>query len=327
MNIKPPFWHPSESKGFILDWDGVIANTKLDFSGLRERYFGGRQVMLIEDASTLSPDDLAAFMKELCELEMEGAKRAEPVAGAFELIDWLKKKKLPYTIVSRNSRESIELAAKTIGFELPEKVWSREEQKKIKPHPRALAEAARSIGLETSECLLVGDFLYDLQGARRAGMRAVLVERDEPDWTTWSDVDYLTMTDFVADLDDPKPMAPWEYREIFAKRGEKWLHAAFELDLELPVTTSPTLDCWFVRVAALCVGKINISEDFILGPAEWKANQSFEPYFMGLNVSSIAKKYLASRYPMLTVTTDEEEGMKAPKNSLDLTRFIERKIF
>ncbi len=234
MNIKPPFWHPSGSRGFILDWDGVLADTKLDFSGLRERYYGGRRAMLLEDVSTLSPEDQSSFMKELCELEMEGARKAEPIPGAFELIEWLKAKNIPYTIVSRNCRESIELAAKKIGLELPEKIWSRDEQKKVKPHPRSLAEAARSIGLEPGECVLVGDFLYDLQGARRSGMRAVLVQRDEPEWTAWSDVAYPKMTDFVADLDDPKPITPWEYREIFAKRAKSGFMRHSNLPLNFP---------------------------------------------------------------------------------------------
>lgn len=326
MNIKPPFWHPSGSRGFILDWDGVIADTKLDFTGLRERYYGGRRAMLLEDLHTLPPEERTSFMKDLCALEMEGARKAEPVPGAFELIKWLDSNSIPYSIVSRNSRESMELAAKSIGMTLPESTWSRDEQKKLKPHPRSLAEAARSIGLEPGDCVLVGDFLYDLQGARRAGMRAILVQRDEPDWHAWSDVSYPKMTDLVSELADPQPIVPWEYREIFARRGERWLNAAYELALELPVNTSPTLDCWLVRAAALGIGTITITEDFVLGPSEWKSNQSFEPYFMGLAVSDIAKKYLASRYPMVKVTT-EDEGMKAPKNSLDLTRFIERKIF
>ena len=47
---------------------------------------------------------------------------------------------------------------------------------------------------------------------------------------------------------------------------------------------------------------------------------------MGQSIVSVAKKYLAPRFPMLRITT-EEEGLKAPKNSLDLMRFIERKIF
>ena len=37
--IAPPFWHPAVKGAFILDWDGVLADTKLDFSALRQRYF------------------------------------------------------------------------------------------------------------------------------------------------------------------------------------------------------------------------------------------------------------------------------------------------
>ena len=57
MSIETPFWHPSEASSFLLDWDGVIAETKLDFSAVRERYYGGRKALLLEEADTLSPED------------------------------------------------------------------------------------------------------------------------------------------------------------------------------------------------------------------------------------------------------------------------------
>ncbi len=326
MSIKPPFWHPSVASGFLLDWDGVIAETKLDFSGVRERYYDGRRAMLLEEADTLTPKDREALMDDLCKLEMAGAKNAVPVPGALELLEWLDSKNIPYCIVSRNCSESIELAAKTIGVKLPEHTWCRDNSEWVKPDPRMLVEAADSIGVAPRNCIFIGDFLYDLQGARRAGIRAVLVQREEPEWNAWSDVSYPKMTDLVEALEDPKPMAPWEYREIFTKRGEKWLNGAHGLVLELPESTSPTLDCWLARAAALAVGAISISNDSILGPAEWKNNPSFHPSMMGQNLVSIATKYLAPRYPMVHITT-EEEGLKAPKNSLDLMRFIERKIF
>ena len=47
---------------------------------------------------------------------------------------------------------------------------------------------------------------------------------------------------------------------------------------------------------------------------------------MGRRIADVAKDFLASRYPLTKVVTDAE-GLKAPKNSLDLMRFIERKIF
>ena len=32
IDIKSPFWSPAGASGFILDWDGVIAETRLDFT-------------------------------------------------------------------------------------------------------------------------------------------------------------------------------------------------------------------------------------------------------------------------------------------------------
>lgn len=96
MTIAQPFWHPSDSKAFILDWDGVIAETKLDFSGVRDRYYGGRKAMLLEEAFTLTPSDRDSLMKDLRELEVAAAKTATVVAGALEFIDTLRSKRFPF---------------------------------------------------------------------------------------------------------------------------------------------------------------------------------------------------------------------------------------
>ena len=53
MMIAPPFWHPSVARGFILDWDGVLADTKLDFAPIRAKYFKGERVPLVEAADML----------------------------------------------------------------------------------------------------------------------------------------------------------------------------------------------------------------------------------------------------------------------------------
>lgn len=331
MTIAQPFWHPSESKAFILDWDGVLAETKLDFSGLRDRYYGGRKALLLEEASTLTPSDRESFMKELHELEMAGAERATAVPGAVELIEKLRLENIPFCIVSRNSEESIKLAAKTIGIELPEFVFSRDNSEWVKPDSRAYLFAADKLKTAPKDCVAIGDFLYDLQCARRAGIRAVLVQREEEElqeWEEWADASYSTLLDFIAELEDPKPLVPWEYREIHAKRGDKWMNAAHELILILPKQTSPNLDCWVSRAAALGVDGIQVLPEAVFTPSDWKDSQSFSPKYMGQPLSTVIEDFLASRYPMVRVVTDIDiEGTKAPKNSLDLMRFMERKIF
>ena len=85
MSIEKPFWHPSIASAFLFDWDGVVAETKLDFTAVRERYYGGRRAMLLEEASTLAPSDKEALMKDLCALEMEGAEKGGYSPGGFKI--------------------------------------------------------------------------------------------------------------------------------------------------------------------------------------------------------------------------------------------------
>ena len=51
----------------------------------------------------------------------------------------------------------------------------------LKPHPSIFEAALRLVGVEPAESVMVGDSLtHDIEGARRAGMRGVLVRRSEP---------------------------------------------------------------------------------------------------------------------------------------------------
>ncbi|NLX75434.1 MAG: HAD family hydrolase [Synergistaceae bacterium] len=328
MTITKPFWHPSNSKAFILDWDGVLAETKLDFSDIRKRYYGGRKALLLEEASTLTESDRKSLMKDLRELEMAGTERATAVPGAIELTEKLYSQKIPFCIVSRNTTESIEAVAKKIGIKLPEHVFGRDNSTNIKPDPRSFLLAAEKMRVLPKDCVAIGDFLYDLQCARRAGVRAVLVQRDEPEWEEWADVSFPTLLDFIKDFEDPTPIVPWEYREIHAKRGDKWMNSAKELILTLPEKVSPNLDCWLCRAAALGIDAIHVPSDAIFSVTDWKESQSFSPKYMGRPMSEVIQHFLATRYPMVrVVTAPEVEGLRSPKNSLDLMRFLERKIF
>lgn len=51
----------------------------------------------------------------------------------------------------------------------------------LKPHPSIFEAALRLVGVEPEESVMVGDSLaHDIEGARRVGMRGVLVRRAEP---------------------------------------------------------------------------------------------------------------------------------------------------
>ena len=65
---EPPFWHPARQEAFILDWDGVLAETSLDFRPLFAKHFGGKRVMLLETLPSLEPSRRRAIEEELVHL-------------------------------------------------------------------------------------------------------------------------------------------------------------------------------------------------------------------------------------------------------------------
>ena len=106
------------------------------------------------------------------------------------------------------------------------------------------------------------------------------------------------------------------------------MNSAKELILTLPEKVSPNLDCWLCRAAALGIDAIQVSSDAVFSVTDWKDSQSFSPKYMGHPMAEVIQDFLAVRYPMVRVVTDPEiEGLRSPKNSLDLMRFLERKIF
>jgi phosphoglycolate phosphatase-like HAD superfamily hydrolase len=138
---------------------------------------------------------------------MEGAEKATAVEGAKDLLAWLDIKEegpCPHAVVSRNCRDSIVLAAERCGITLPPVTLSREDPY-VKPDPRALALAAERLGVPLSDCVMVGDFIFDLQAAQNAGIPFVLVRGavsgDTPkEWESEADFPYATVADFVHSL-------------------------------------------------------------------------------------------------------------------------------
>ena len=107
------------------------------------------------------------LMNAIRDEEMRGAARSAAVAGAFDFISLLDGRRIPWCVLSRNCRESIERAAQSIGFTLPPQTFGR-EARYVKPDPRALTDAAQSIGVPAS-----------LRTARRAARRDALRSREQ----------------------------------------------------------------------------------------------------------------------------------------------------
>lgn len=107
------------------------------------------------------------------ELYRELSALQRPLPGAVELLRFLRQAEVPHGIATTAKRSEIEesLAALQIGKDTVVVDGSATQQ--AKPEPDLFVECQRRLGVETSQCLVVGDATWDIHAARRAGILSV----------------------------------------------------------------------------------------------------------------------------------------------------------
>jgi HAD superfamily hydrolase (TIGR01549 family) len=120
----------------------------------------GRRVPA-EQAQKIQQLHAAAFARH--------SKEVRPLPGARELLHCLSEAKVPHAIATSGRLESARpsLQALEIGPEVP--VITRDEVDHAKPDPDLFIAAARRLGISIHDALVVGDSVWDLLAARRAG--------------------------------------------------------------------------------------------------------------------------------------------------------------
>ena len=322
--MSSPYIHLDQIRGVIFDWDGVIAESRLDFAPLREKYFGGRRVPLLEAAAEMQEPLKTEFMNAVRNEEMRGAARSAAVAGAFDLIALLDGRRIPWCVLSRNCRESIELAAKSIGLALPPQTFGR-EARYVKPDPRAMTDAAQSIGVPASRCLVIGDYLYELLGARRAGMRCVLVNNcSDPESAALADAVFPTMRDLAESFLDGGTLVPWEYHGFERRCGRRKLEKMHEQTVHVDTPLSfQTLDK-LGELAASGLGRLSVDAGRTLGLQELREQALLPLSWLEVPAAKVLGSIFAARYPLLHIALGEAGR---PLSSIVSVRNFTEEIF
>lgn len=156
--------------GVIFDLDGTLVDSRLDFDAMRAETGCPEGIGLLEYADSLPPGEAQRVHEIVHQHEMAGATAAVWIPGAEAWLRALQAASVPTAILTRNSRPATELTLSRLGIEV-EHVLTREDCRP-KPDPQGLLMIAAAWGLPCEKLVYVGDFLYDLQAARAAGMHA-----------------------------------------------------------------------------------------------------------------------------------------------------------
>jgi HAD superfamily hydrolase (TIGR01509 family) len=159
----------------LFDLDGTLVDSGLNFQALRAKLGWPTNLDLLAYLANLPcPDERAAAEQVIHEFEMAGAASSVWMPGAKALLELLIARGLATGIVTRNTRAAFELCKNRLAMPALE-VISREDAP-AKPDPEGLLMLAARFSVSPANTIYVGDYLYDLQAAKAAGMRSCLYD-------------------------------------------------------------------------------------------------------------------------------------------------------
>jgi len=160
-------------QGVIFDLGGTLVSSELDFTLIKAQIGCPCEQDLLDYIAQLpSPYMREEAMNIVHQHELQDAQFATILPGVTEAVNALKVKNIPMAIVTRNFDKAA--AIKLQNNPLPIETVLTRSDAPAKPDPSALNAIATLWNINASNLLYVGDFLYDIQAAHNANMRACL---------------------------------------------------------------------------------------------------------------------------------------------------------
>jgi HAD superfamily hydrolase (TIGR01509 family) len=159
------------ANGTEYDWD---VHSRMNGTPTSERFLFLKKMFGLK----ISFDDfLPEYRKRYTEIIMsEGLVVPE---GVQKLLNELKKINMPISIATGGSKKSTGLTLEKTGlaseFEI---VVTSDEVAKGKPDPEIFLLAAQRMNIHPHKCLVIGDSINDVLGAKAAGMKVIAITDD-----------------------------------------------------------------------------------------------------------------------------------------------------
>ena len=192
-------------RGVIFDLDGTLVDSRLDFTAMRREIGLPPDTPVLEGVMAMPPDKAAPAWEIIERHERAGAQAATVVAGISELLAELRRREIHVAVVTRNGQT---FAQETIRrLRLPIELVMTRDDAPPKPNPAALMQILSTWQLPGSAAAMVGDFRFDLEAGRAAGMRTVLYSADATDeeLAAWRHLADFIVPSFV----DCQPLLAW----------------------------------------------------------------------------------------------------------------------
>lgn len=163
----------------VFAWQRALAEAGMAIDGWRIHRRIGMSGGLFTRAvgrelgRAISAEEAQALQRRHGELFAQLLPERRPLPGAVELLRFLRGAGIAFSVATSGGRPEIDasLAALAVGTETV--VIERGSVARAKPEPDAFLACQQRMGVRAEDCYVVGDAVWDLLGARRAGMLSV----------------------------------------------------------------------------------------------------------------------------------------------------------
>jgi HAD superfamily hydrolase (TIGR01509 family) len=121
----------------------------------------------------LTDAEADALQRRHGEIFREILPERRPLPGAIELLAALRASRVTYGIATSGRRPEIDRSLEVLGVPSDVVVVERGDVLRAKPEPDLFLACQQRLGVSVGECYVVGDAVWDLLAARRAGMLSV----------------------------------------------------------------------------------------------------------------------------------------------------------
>ena len=163
----------------VFAWERALAEAGLPIEGWRiHRRIGMSgglftRAVAREVGRPLSDAETEGIQARHGQLFRELLPERRPLPGAVELLRHLGELGVPYGIATSGRRPEIDASLEVLGIGPGVTVVERGDVMRAKPEPDLFLACQERMGVEIRDVTVVGDAVWDLLAARRAGMLAV----------------------------------------------------------------------------------------------------------------------------------------------------------
>ena len=121
----------------------------------------------------INPAEEASLQHRHGELFRQLLPERRPLPGAIDLIKFLYSNQILFGIATSGNRPEINASLDVLGISQETVIVERGNVARAKPEPDLFLACQERLGVAIRECYVVGDAVWDLLAARRAGMLSI----------------------------------------------------------------------------------------------------------------------------------------------------------